>query len=107
MTKTDLPSEHSKENLPIQPTTVKKPPTNLPKDYQQKISVTRSENTTDNWKKLIWYAKKQWNKLTEAELLKSAGDESKLTSLLKDRYSLKHEEATRQVKDFFSSCTNK
>lgn len=73
----------------------------------KKAVITHSGVTKDNWKQLIWYAKRQWYKLTEAELLKTTGDEGNLTNLLKDRYSLKHDEANRQVKDFLSNCISK
>ena len=80
-------------------------PTNNP--IQAKPPISSSQSAKDNWKRLIWYAKKQWAELSEADLLKTEGDERKLTVLLKDRCTLKHDIAHQQVKTFFANNINR
>ena len=53
------------------------------------------------WKEAVGGAKIAWGKLTEDELLQSEGHEQKLAGLIQQRYAITHDEAEKQVKEFF------
>ena len=74
---------------------------------QQKTRMSPAQAAKDKWKRLIWYAKRQWAELNEADLFKTEGDERKLIVLVKERYALKHEDALLQVKTFFAKNINR
>ena len=77
------------------------------KPLQQKSDTDKALNPKEKWKRLIWYAKKQWYELGEAELFSTEGDEIKLAALISERYAIKQDEAHRRVKSFFIECANK
>lgn len=53
------------------------------------------------WKSQVSAAKQEWNKLTEAELLKTDGNEHKLATLVQERQGVVRSDAYKQVKAFF------
>lgn len=55
------------------------------------------------WASLIGPAKLRWKKLTDAELLKTAGNEHQLAVLVQGRYDIPRGDAYRQVKSFHDS----
>ena len=74
---------------------------------QQQSSIFNAQTFKANWQQLVGLAKNQWSRLTEEDLTKACGDEQKLTMLVKDRYSLKQDEAGRQVKEFLTKNSSK
>jgi uncharacterized protein YjbJ (UPF0337 family) len=54
-----------------------------------------------NWRRLAGLALIVWDELTLDELLKSGGDEQKLTNLVQQRYEMPREDANKQVMSFF------
>lgn len=54
-----------------------------------------------NWRKLAGLALIAWDELTLDELIKSEGDEQKLTNLVQQRYDMPREDASKQVISFF------
>lgn len=56
------------------------------------------------WPSQIQAAKATWEKLSEKELITSAGNEVNLTDLVAQRYSLSHDAASKQVKTFINQC---
>ena len=54
------------------------------------------------WKQQVGAAKIMWGKLTDDEILKSAGHAEKLAGLIQARYAVASDEAARQVKEFFN-----
>lgn len=56
------------------------------------------------WPSQIQAAKATWEKLSEKELITSAGNEVNLTDLVQQRYSLSHDAASKQVKTFINQC---
>jgi uncharacterized protein YjbJ (UPF0337 family) len=52
------------------------------------------------WARLLGPAKLQWDKLTDAELLKTEGNEHRLATLVQQRYDIPRGDAYRQVKSF-------
>ncbi len=59
-----------------------------------------------NWRDHIVAAKNNWSRLTEHELEQSAGVETKLTELVKERYVLTPDAANEQVKSFIKKCNS-
>jgi len=56
------------------------------------------------WPSQIQAAKATWEKLSEKELITTAGNEVNLTDLVQQRYSLSHDAASKQVKTFITQC---
>ena len=54
-----------------------------------------------NWKQQVGAAKIAWGKLTEDELLKTEGQQTRLAGLVQTRYAIQRDEAEKQVKAFF------
>ncbi|HEX4911804.1 MAG TPA: CsbD family protein [Permianibacter sp.] len=54
-----------------------------------------------NWKQQVGAAKIAWGKLTEDELLKTEGQQTRLAGLVQTRYAIQPDEAEKQVKAFF------
>lgn len=52
------------------------------------------------WARLMGPAKLHWDKLTDAELLKTEGNEHRLATLVQQRYDIPRGDAYRQVKSF-------
>jgi hypothetical protein len=56
------------------------------------------------WPAHIAAAKNKWNKLSDSDLQKVGGIESKLTDLVRQRYALDEEVACKQVRHFIERC---
>lgn len=52
------------------------------------------------WKQQIVIAKRGWNRLSDAELVRSNGRRSDLTKLLESRYAMSHVQADLEVRRF-------
>lgn len=63
--------------------------------------VPSSDEIKGNWKQQVGAAKIAWGKLTEDELLKTEGQQMRLTGLVQARYAIHRDEADKQVKAFF------
>lgn len=68
------------------------------------MSMPSSDELKGKWKQQVGAAKVAWGKLTEDELLKSQGEQQKLSGLVQERYALTRDEADQQVKDFIQKC---
>lgn len=82
------------------------PPLQAPNDLhalQQKLAFDSLQ-----WKaglmRSVDAARIVWNRLTPDELLQTAGEAHKLSSLLEKRYALDNAEASRQVEEFLGQC---
>jgi hypothetical protein len=64
------------------------------------MSATRSTSLDPVWAQRIAYAKAVWRKLTLEELLWSGGDAIRLSSLIRERYSLSRRVAEQQAEAF-------
>ncbi|GLX79473.1 hypothetical protein tinsulaeT_28130 [Thalassotalea insulae] len=53
-------------------------------------------------KKQVNAAKDLWKKLTEEELVKTAGNKKKLADMIETRYAITHDAADKQVNGFFT-----
>lgn len=58
------------------------------------------EDPKAKWARLMGPAKLHWDKLTDAELLKTEGNEHRLATLVQQRYDIPRGDAYRQVKGF-------
>jgi uncharacterized protein YjbJ (UPF0337 family) len=58
------------------------------------------EDPKAKWARLMGPAKLHWDKLTDAELLKTEGNEHRLATLVQQRYDIPRGDAYRQVKSF-------
>lgn len=56
------------------------------------------------WPQQVKAAKSQWGKLSEAEILKSDGDQQQLSSLVQQRYHIDRHVADKQVRTFLDRC---
>ena len=56
------------------------------------------------WPSQVQAAKANWSKISEAELIKSNGNEANLTELVKQHYSLNQDMASKQVTSFIDKC---
>ena len=56
------------------------------------------------WPTQVKAAKSQWGKLSEAEILKSDGDQQQLSTLVQQRYHIDRHLADKQVKTFLDQC---
>ncbi len=56
------------------------------------------------WPAHIAAAKTKWSKLSDSDLQKVGGIESKLTDLVRQRYALDEEVACKQVRHFIERC---
>ncbi|WP_404340752.1 CsbD family protein [Pseudoalteromonas mariniglutinosa] len=54
------------------------------------------------WKQQVPSAKAMWGRLSEDELLKTAGHHQKLVRLIQERYLILQARAEQQVNDFFN-----
>jgi uncharacterized protein YjbJ (UPF0337 family) len=61
---------------------------------------TPAEAARARWPQLIAAARLRWGKLTEADLLKTAGNEHQLAVLVQGRYDIPRGDAYRQVRSF-------
>ena len=52
------------------------------------------------WKQLKGAVRKQWGKLTDADLDVIAGERQRLADIIEERYGITKEEAQRQVDSF-------
>ena len=57
------------------------------------------------WKTVKGQARKQWDKLSDAELEQIAGSRERLLGKIRERYSLSPQDAERQVHQFEESLT--
>lgn len=64
------------------------------------MSVPETESPNMYWPQHVDTAKAAWDRLTEAELLKSEGQEEKLAGLVQERYAITKEEAEKQAQRF-------
>lgn len=64
------------------------------------MSFSESPVTKIQWHLHVDTAKAAWDRLTEAELLKSEGHEEKLAGLVQERYAITQEEAEKQAQRF-------
>ena len=95
-------------NKPNAPTPIKSGTTSaapvVPKPVSQQGPNNQAKSdpkpVAGRWELQISAAKVAWNKLTETELIKSEGQEQKLSGLVKERYAVSHDEANKQVKAF-------
>ncbi|WP_428239588.1 CsbD family protein [Gynuella sp.] len=69
---------------------------------QQQQSTHTNDEIKSKWKKQVGAAKTTWSKLTEGELTKVVGHQTKLTGLVQERYAITREDAEKQVKKFFA-----
>jgi len=69
----------------------------------QQQAVLQNRKTIIEWHQLIGAARLMWNKVSEAELLASEGEEQKLTDIVSSRYVLSHNTANAQVKKFLAT----
>jgi hypothetical protein len=67
-------------------------------------SAGKKDAFNGKWPSQIQAAKATWEKLSEKELIGSAGNEVSLTDLVQQRYSLSHDVASKQVKTFITQC---
>ncbi|MDN3575507.1 CsbD family protein [Chitinimonas viridis] len=65
---------------------------------------TGSDKFKGKWQQFVGQAHTAWGKLTEDELLKSGGQEQKLSALVQERYAIPRGEADKQVKTFIDKC---
>lgn len=56
------------------------------------------------WQDQIKAAKGNWSKISEAELVKSNGNEANLNELVQRHYSLNKDDSSKQVKSFIDKC---
>lgn len=70
------------------------------------LRVTPSDPLHGRWKNYVKKAKQVWSKLSEAELLKTAGVEGALTDLVQQRYGVSYPAASQQVKLFIEQCNH-
>jgi hypothetical protein len=80
------------------------PPGQLPAVTAATASAAKGGDTVDDpkakWTGQIGPAKLFWDKLTEAELQKTEGNEHRLATLVQARYAIPRGDAYRQVKSF-------
>jgi hypothetical protein len=80
------------------------PPGQLPAVTAAVASSAKGESAVDDpeskWQLLIGPAKLFWDKLTDAELQKTQGNEHRLATLVQARYAIPRGDAYRQVKSF-------
>ena len=105
MSTTTTPTQSSNAKNP--PPKTSQPPQQQQSKPQPQSTIFNAQTIKDNWKQLIGLAKKKWDKLTDAELTNAGGDEQKLSTLVKDRYGIKQDEANQQVKGFFAKNSSK
>ncbi|ARU27044.1 hypothetical protein CBR65_06095 [Cellvibrio sp. PSBB006] len=72
--------------------------------FQKEKSALAREESDRQWMQNINAARRKWSKLTEEELVKSGGQAYTLKALVRDRYTISHADAYKQVNDFFQSC---
>ena len=70
------------------------------------LRFTPSDAFHGRWKNYVKKAKQLWSKLSEVELLKTAGGEAELTDLVQLRYGLSYPAAAQQVKLFIEQCNH-
>lgn len=63
-------------------------------------AITPAEAARTRWPQLIAAARLRWSKLSEADLLKTAGNEHQLAVLVQGRYDIPRGDAYRQVRSF-------
>lgn len=75
------------------------------KNFFDKFMPSRTDvaETKSTWTQQLGAAKKNWAKLTEDELMKTEGQNSRLARLVQDRYAIQRDEAERQVNSFFEA----
>ncbi|WP_342245692.1 CsbD family protein [Pseudomonas sp. OTU5201] len=64
------------------------------------MSLPSKDELKGKWNQHVGAAKIAWGKLTEDELLKSEGQEQRLSGLVQERYAISRDEAQEQVKCF-------
>lgn len=62
--------------------------------------ISSTTKVTGKWAQLVKAAKNQWNKLSEAEILKSEGRIQQLSVLVQHRYAIERHLAEKQVRTF-------
>jgi len=62
--------------------------------------ISAANDAKIRWQQLIGPARLRWSKLSEADLLKTAGNEHQLAVLVQGRYDIPRGDAYRQVKSF-------
>lgn len=72
-----------------------------PMSRQPEQAMPSSDEMKGKWKQQVGSAKVAWGKLTDDELLESAGERQKLAGLIQERYAVTRDEAKRQVDGFF------
>lgn len=71
---------------------------------QKPIETAPKDAFNGKWQSQIQAAKSNWNKISESELVKSGGVETKLAELVQQRYLLSQDVARKQVKSFIDKC---
>lgn len=66
----------------------------------KKTALSDAEIFAGRWKRLVGSARIVWARLSEDELLKSEGQAERLVGLVKERYAVTEEAATRRVHNF-------
>lgn len=114
-------TEQNKATAKIEPTTTAAAPSKAASaaatDAAKKLAADQAKTTpqkpTDavkkdafngKWQSQIQAAKSHWNKISESELIKSEGIETRLADLVQQRYSLTQDVARKQVKSFIDKC---
>ena len=62
------------------------------------------DSMAGNWKQTQTNVKRRWGKLTDDDLRRINGKRTELVNLVAERYSLKRDQAERQVEDFEESA---
>ncbi len=71
---------------------------------QKPAETVQKDAFNGKWQSQIQAAKSNWSKISESELEKSGGVETKLADLVQQRYSLSQDVARKQVKTFIDKC---
>lgn len=69
---------------------------------QQQQALPSADALKGKWKQRVGAAKIAWGKLTDDELLKSAGEHQKLAGLVQERYAISRAAADEQVTKFLA-----